>query len=124
MTDRRTPSRVAGAFVAAVVLTILMMAGSAQAASASVEPPPTEPETSEPETTEPGTSEPETTGPDTSEPDAATDGDTDAVILAAIAFVALIGVAAVWMMRRPNGDDAPHPPPPARDQPLPGQDLF
>jgi hypothetical protein len=127
MTDRYILSRLSGAILAALAVTIFVLPGSLEAARQSViESVSTEPGTTEPPPTEPETTEPDTTEPATTNPDAAADddGETGALILAAIAFVALVGVAAVWMIRRPDGDDAPHPHPPARDQPLPGQDLF
>jgi hypothetical protein len=132
MTDRSLLSRLFGAILAALAVTIFVLPGSLQATRQSIgEPVPagsvtSEPVTSEPVTTEPITTEPVDAEPVTSEPDTDTDdaAKTASVIIGAIVFVALVGVAAVWMIRRPDGDDAPHPPPPNRDQPLPGHDLL
>jgi hypothetical protein len=91
------------------------------------EPPPTEPETTEPETSEPEETAPPTSEPPASEPHATADDDsvsTAAAIAGAIGVLALIGVAAWWMVRRADEDDEPHPRPPASDEPLPGQEVL
>lgn len=90
--------------------------------------PPTEPETSEPPTTEPETSEPATTEPATEPAESGDDGDdieTTAAVLGILGFIALVGVAAWWMVRLGNDDDAPHPRQPSLDDdPPPQQDLM
>jgi hypothetical protein len=135
MTDRRVLP-VFGAIVIAVLF-ILSMALPTQAhaglRSATTDPVTSEPDTSEPGTSEPATSEPTTSGPTTSTPttgsadsveDEADPVDTTVAIIGTIGFVALIGVAAWWMVRRRNDDDEPHPRQPVLDDPLPGQDLL
>lgn len=135
MTDRRVLP-VFGAIVIAVLF-ILAMALPTQAhaglRSVSTEPVTSEPETSEPDTSEPATSEPTTSGPTTSAPTAGSaDGaeddddpvDAAVAIIGTIGFVALIGVAAWWMVRLRDDDDEPHPRQPVLDDPLPGQDLL
>ena len=127
---RRLPAL--GAFTIAVFFVLAVAPpGTAHAGfrSAPVDAaPPTEPETSEPPTTEPETSEPPTTEPAT-EPAESVDDDDDGVetaaaVLGILGFIALVGVAAWWMVRLGNDDDAPHPRQPSLDDLPPQQDLM
>ncbi len=137
MTDRRRTRHLTAVVVAAV----LTVAAGSEAAKATEEPGdepvatatvPAEPETTEPNTSEPNTTEPEDTEPPSSEPGAGTPAraadddsvDTAAAIIGTIGFIALVAVAAWWMVRRNDGDDAPHPRPDTLDEPLPGHDLI
>ena len=81
----------------------------------------TAPETSEPETSDPETSEPVGTTPVDATDDQESDDVNEVVaIVSVLAFVALVSVAAWWMVRRDDQDDPRHQP---LDEPLPGQDL-
>ena len=111
----------------AVTITLFfVLAMAAPAAAFPVEAPTTEPDTSEPPTTEPDTSEPSTSEPATPAPDDVEDDGIDigAAVLGVLGFTVLIGIAAWWMVRLGNLDDAPHPRPPPLDAPSPGQDLL
>jgi len=91
------------------------------ATSTGTTPEPDTPETTEPETTT------ATTEPDDSTADTATDdvlvgaGDPDSDIntttaaIAVVGFVALLGLASWWMVRRSDPDAAPMPPQPPSD---------
>lgn len=82
----------------------------------------TEPQTSEPETSEPETSEPVETAPVDATGDQESDDVNEVVaIVSVLAFVAIVSVAAWWMVRRVDEDDPRRPPP--LNEPLPGQDL-
>ena len=99
------------------------------AASTGPTPAPTTEPTLEPETPDstPPESTPATTEPDDSTPDTSLDdtlvgaGDPDSDIdtttaaLAVVGFIALIGLASWWMVRRSDPDAAPMPPPPPSD---------
>ena len=82
---------------------------------------PDTPETTEPEsttaTTEPDDSTPDTTIDDTlvgaGDPDSNIDTTTAAI--AVVGFVALLGLASWWMVRRFDPDAAPMPPQPPSD---------
>lgn len=127
---RRLP--VLGAITVAMFLVLAVAApGTAHAGHRSAPAdaaPPTEPETSEPPTTEPETSEPSTTEPATDPAEGVDDdGDdieTTAAVLGILGFIALVGVAAWWMVRLGNDDDAPHPRQPSLDDLPPQQDLM
>ena len=81
----------------------------------------TAPETSEPETSDPETSEPVGTTPVDATDDQESDDVNEVVaIVSVLAFVALVSVAAWWMVRRDDQDDPRHQP---LNEPLPGQDL-
>ena len=124
MSDRRLSAL--GAMTIAVLFVVAMAApGAAHAGvqSAPADSVPSEPPTTDPETTEPPNTEPPTTRP----AESVDDGDdigTAAAVLGILGFVALVGVAAWWMIRLGNEDDAPHPRRPAPDDPPPQQDLL
>lgn len=86
-----------------------------------------EPAATTPDTTVPETTEPETTEPDTMDPGATNSDESDVgavTIVGVFAFALLVLLASWWMIQRRDDDAEPHPRPPDRDEPLPGQDLL
>ena len=119
-------------FCAAVTLALFTSVGIGGFAHAAVgtvdEPSTTEPVDTEPPATEPPSTEPADTEPTSTEggSDSAASDSVDATVtvVGVLAFIALIAVAAWWMVRRGDDDDQPHPPAPRFDDPVPGRDLI
>jgi hypothetical protein len=118
--------RVLAAFVAALVLTlgVLGVPAGASATPDTTTPATTTPATTTPATTTPASGPSTEAQPDSTVPRAATEpsttesGDrrsvsTVRVVIGVVGIVVLIGIAAWWMVRRDDEDDAPHPPGPS-----------
>jgi hypothetical protein len=107
--------RVAAKMAVGILVVVATALPAGPLASATVEPDNSTPTTeAPPEATEPPVEDtiPDDTLVGAGEPDSDIDGTVAAI--AVVGFVLLVGVAAWWMVRRPNPDAEPHPPvPPA-----------